>query len=118
MSQANECELIFDSEPANHLSKAQRAAIELLAGGATFRAAAEAAGVSRSTIYRWIDGDPLFRSIWTEFQAEIAHTARARLLGLADSAVTAAAAAVDGGDARIAMTMLNRLGVFKPGGSE
>ena len=96
------------------LTAAQRAAIEHLAAGDTPADAADAAGVGRSTVYRWIKADPAFAAAHHAWQAQAVATARGRLLALADAAVTTVAAAVAKGDVRTALTVLGRQGLLTP----
>jgi hypothetical protein len=99
---------------ADGLTAAQRAAIDRLASGATAVDAAAAAGVGRSTVYRWIKSDPAFAAAYNAWQAEAVETTRARLLALADAAVTTVAAALAKGDAKTALTILQRQGLLTP----
>src|SRR3954469_13289102 len=55
------CEPKPDCEAPDTISDRQRAALELIASGATDTAAAAAVGVSRRTIYRWRIEDARFR---------------------------------------------------------
>jgi transposase-like protein len=69
------------------LSESQELALAALRAGATFGKAAEAAGVNRTTVYRWVHGDPHFRAAYNAWQQAAAESARARLTQLADLAV-------------------------------
>ena len=96
------------------LTRPQRAAIERLAAGDSATAAAAAARVGRTTVYRWLQHDPAFRAAYHAWQAEAAASARARLLALADAAVTTVAAAVANGDTRLALAVLKGQGLLTP----
>ena len=96
------------------LTGPQRTAIEWLTAGETAVSAAAAAGVSRSTVHRWLRADAAFQAAYNAWQADVAATARARLLGLADAAVTTVAAALAAGDARTALAVLQAQGLLAP----
>jgi hypothetical protein len=103
-----------EGESAGGLSGPQRTAIEWLTAGETAVAAADAAGVSRSTVHRWLRGDPAFQAAYNVWQADLVDTARARLLALADRAVSTVGRALDRGDARTALTILRQQGLLGP----
>jgi AcrR family transcriptional regulator len=69
------------------LTPAQDRAVAALAGGATITAAAEAAGVSRPTVYAWLDGSPEFVAELNRVRAEARSAIRAELQRVATSAV-------------------------------
>lgn len=72
---------------ADEPSPAQLRAIEALALGATFAAAAEAAGVDRTTVYRWRRDDAAFVAGLNRALRDRADAMRAELEGLAAEAV-------------------------------
>ena len=77
-----------ESEPETvELPPAQDRAVVALAGGATMTAAAEAAGVSRPTVYAWLDGVPEFVVELNRARAEARGAIRAELQRVATSAV-------------------------------
>jgi len=92
----------------------QRTAIAMLTMGNSLVAAARAAGVSRMTLYRWLKDDMCFRASYNAWQQDTLVTARGRLLGLADAAVTAVANAVHGGDHKLALRLLERMDIARP----
>jgi len=92
----------------------QRTAIAMLTVGNSLVAAARAAGVSRMTLYRWLKDDLCFRATYNAWQQDTLVTARGRLLGLADAAVTAVANAVHGGDHKLALRLLERMDIARP----
>ncbi len=96
------------------LTAAQRRAIQRLASGQSATDAAAAAGVHRQTVHRWLRDDPAFRAAFHAWQAAAADHARARLLALADAAVTTVAAAVAAGDTRTALAVLKGQGLLAP----
>ncbi len=96
------------------LTAAQRRAIGRMASGESATAAAAAAGVHRQTVHRWLREDPAFRAAFHAWQAAAAEHARARLLALADAAVTTVAAAVANGDTRTALAVLKGQGLLVP----
>ena len=96
------------------LSAAQRTAIEWLTAGESAVSAAAAAGVNRTTVYRWLKADPAFQAAYNAWQSDVLATARARLLALTDAAVTTVTAAVARGDARTALAVLQRQGLLAP----
>ena len=103
------------------LSGPQRTAIELLTSGHTLVAAATAAGVSRMTLYRWLQGDANFLAAFNAWQQDVLDTARGRVLALSDLAVNTIAKSMSGGDAKTALKVLQSMGVLeraKPGSTD
>lgn len=77
------------------LNPRQTAAAAALATGATRAEAAEASGVSLSTVARWSRSEP-FRAAIRAAQAEVVDQARRRLAGELEASVDAAVAIRDG----------------------
>jgi uncharacterized protein YerC len=61
------------------LGQTQELALAALRKGRTFRQAAQAAGVSRPTIYRWVQSDPHFRAAYNAWKQEQTESALMRL---------------------------------------
>lgn len=97
------------------LSGTQETALDALRGGATFASAAQAAGVTRVTVYRWLRGDPHFRAAYNAWQQEVAESARARLVKLADMAVDVVEKALRRGDEKVAVRVLRGIGALHKG---
>lgn len=95
------------------LGPKQQAALELICTGQTLAEAARVTGVARSTLYRWVKQDPVFRAAYNQWQDEMDESCRASLAGLKGKAARALAAAIEKGDARVAMQLLKGLGVFE-----
>lgn len=93
------------------LSPAQRTAIEKLTSGHTMVDSAAAAGVGRATLYRWLKNEPAFQAAFNAWQHDAVATARGRLLALTDIAVTAVGKAMQRGDGRLALKVLERMGI-------
>jgi hypothetical protein len=94
------------------LSPPQRKAIELLTSGHTLVDSAKAAGVGRTTLYRWLHGDATFMAAFNTWQQDALATARGRLLALSDLAVATVGKAMSHGDAKTAVAVLKSLGVM------
>jgi hypothetical protein len=85
---ARELRKIDDAEPrVTDLAPAQGRAVAALASGATLAAAAVAAGVSRPTVYAWIDTVPAFTAELNRARAEQHESIRGELRDLATAAV-------------------------------
>jgi len=95
------------------LGQKQETALAALRGGSSFPQAAEAAGVGRATVYRWMQSDPQFRAAYNAWQQEQAESARARLLKLADQAVDVVEKALARGDQKIAVGVLKNIGAMR-----
>jgi transposase-like protein len=115
MYESNEITLI-EGAPIVKLPQNQSAALAVLTGGGTITAAAVVAGVDRSTIHRWLRSDERFRQVLNEQRAQATTEARLQLSALTLQAVETIADAIRQGDARIAMTILNRQKLFDPAG--
>ena len=95
------------------LSGEQRMVIEWMTAGQTAMAAATAAGVARSTVYRWMKADPNFLAAYNQWQSDVLATAKARLVAATDVAVSAVVGSMAKGDAKTAMALLKQLGLLK-----
>lgn len=91
----------------------KRTAFEALRGGNTFRQAAEAAGVNRATLYRWVQLDPKFRAAYNAWQQELIESSRSRLLTFVEQAVEVVGKAIDRGDEMVAVGVLRQLGIMR-----
>ena len=106
-------QIATDSGVESHeLSPTQQKALSALGEGATITAAADAAGVDRTTVHRWPREDFAFQADWNRLRAEIRKDNVARIEHLADSAFDAVRTAIEEGDARIAVTVLKGIGLL------
>jgi hypothetical protein len=96
------------------LTAPQRAAIIRLTSGATRCEAAAAAGVTRTTLYRWLNHDPAFQAAYNAWQKDLVTTAQGLLLAASGDAVATVLAAIRRGDAQLAWKLLQALGLAKP----
>jgi hypothetical protein len=92
------------------LSDSQRHALEWLnQKNATVSDAAEFAGVSRSTFYRWVDSDPNFRALYTAWLRQHARLGDAQIFASEVASVDAICQAVrDRGDLSAAMFIVKQ----------
>lgn len=97
---------------AADLSPAQMKAIEMLVSGHSVMEAVRAAGVGRTTLYRWLKGDAAFGAVYNQWQQGVIDTARGRLLSLSHLAVTAVEKSLEKADVKTAMKLLEKLGVL------
>lgn len=95
------------------LSGEQQTALGALRGGGTFVRAAEEAGVSRMTLYRWLRGNPQFRAAFNAWQEEAIESARTRLIKLADQAVDVVEHALSYKDEKVALKVLRSVGALR-----
>lgn len=93
------------------LEASQLTFVEALTAGATMTAAAEAAGVSRTTAHRWLKL-PAVRAEMNGRREEVRNRSRARLLALADDAITTIANAVAAGDVKTSLVVVRSLGLL------
>jgi transposase-like protein len=73
-------------DPTIDLTDSQLSALGALAGGATISKAAETSGVHRSTVYRWLDADPVFMAELNRLRRERVEEQRANVRGLVETA--------------------------------
>lgn len=100
-----------NAKPVQGLSLEQEKALACLVKGEPIKTAAQAAGVNRGTVYRWIKADALFRSAFITWQQEQRESCRAALYKAAETAVARVATMVDF-DARLALSLCRELGFF------
>ena len=106
-------ELSKEVSGTSELAGAQQTAFGALRAGQSFAQAAEAAGVNRTTIYRWVQGDPRFQAAYNAWKQEMSESANSRLLKLAERAVDVVEKALEKGDARVAVQMLKHMAVMR-----
>jgi hypothetical protein len=93
------------------LSPAQTMAIELMLTGNTMIAAANAAGVTRKTLYNWLHRDAKFQAAYNAWQADAMTSGRSRILGMADYAVDTLEREVRT-NPRVALAVVKALGML------
>ena len=98
----------FDDLPID-----QQLALSALADGCTHTDSADRAGVTRVTLWRWIRSDPNFAAVYNAWKQELTDAARTKLLTAASNATDAVLKAIEAGDAKLALSLLKSLGVFK-----
>jgi len=94
------------------LSPPQRTAIQMLTSGKTAIDSAVAAGVSRRTLYRWLNTDANFKAAYNAWQHDAIATARGKVLALTDVAIDAVRRAMAKGDAKTALVILKSTGIL------
>src|SRR5579863_10295499 len=95
------------------LSGEQQTALAELAKGQTFKDAAQAAGVHRVTVYRWMKSHAAFRAAYNAWEQEVRESARSRLLAAAENAVEYVISNLKY-DKKMAFQLLKELGIFRP----
>ncbi len=104
----------MNTAPASSLSPVQQKVLTLLASGAPLSHAAEAAGVSRQTIYNWQNSTPAFAQSLQEALAEYTENLKDKLQLLSAKALDALLQIIDDPKApygvrlRAALTILKR----------
>jgi hypothetical protein len=100
---------VEEDEPGE-VTGPQHLALASLVSGSTVTAAAECAGVDRTTVHRWLRADFNFQAALNRARREIREAMSARLEDVAQRAVQTVCNAVEAGDARIAIALLRGLG--------
>ena len=96
------------------LSAAEWGAIRAIVSGETRTAAAEAAGVDRSTLYRWFRNNQHFIDALDRALEELEATFAPRLTAVADEAIDRLKGAVWAEDSKTALAILEKLGLLRP----
>lgn len=96
-----------ETEPC--LSQQQVVALQRLAGGDTVTAAAQAAGVARETVHRWLRDDAAFLTTLNRAKAEIRDAAERTLLVVVQQATANLMNAVEGGNLQASVAVLKDL---------
>jgi AcrR family transcriptional regulator len=71
-------------------------------------------GVSRGTVYNWTHRSQRFIEALESWQKDMANSARVRLLAMSGVAARAITAALEKGDAKVALAVFKGLGVMDP----
>ena len=91
------------SDKIRQLSQEQMNAIEHLLQGKSDRAASEAAGVSRQTVWEWRNRDPLFIAELNRQRSELWKEAHQRLKSLANRALDVVELQLDSDDSKASL---------------
>jgi len=94
------------------VSPNQLIAIESLISGKSMTAAAEAAGVNRATLWRWLHKDPDFQATLNSYKKDAVEQVQAQLAGLSTLAISAVKKALQAGDAKTGLALLRGLGAL------
>ena len=92
------------------MTTSQLKVIECLLVGRSITGAADEAGVSRSTIYRWFRDDSEFMAAYNMERRLQYETTSRRLVALSEGAVTCIEQAIQSGDIRTALSLLRGIG--------
>jgi hypothetical protein len=104
-------EVTVEEAAALELTAEQRVAIVKLTSGRTRGEAANAAGVSRMTLYRWLNHDPAFQAAYNAWEQDVLMTAQGQLAAGTQDAVATVLGAIRGGDSKLAWKLLESQGV-------
>lgn len=96
----------------SELTPKQSTVLADLLQGHSVADAAKAAGVDRSTIYRWLHGVPEFRAEYNRQRCDLCESVRSQLMRLADKAVSVVQKTLEAGDVRVALSVLKGLGAL------
>ena len=98
------------------LTNQQERVLERLLAGDTVTAAAKAVKLDRSTVHRWFREDLEFQAAYNEGRYELRAATRDRLFRLTERAAETVEHAVESGDVRTSLRLLERLGLLTPPG--
>jgi len=91
----------------------QERAIDLLVSGVTISETARQIEVGRNTMHRWLR-DPVFREEYEARRSEVKEAGLNEMIGLVGDSVAALKKAIQAGDDKAALALLDRLRVFEP----
>lgn len=94
------------------LVREQNAALEELVRGKSVPETAKAAGVNKTTVYRWIKNNPKFLAEYNIWHEEMEQKTRSRMLGMLCKAADAVEVALEEGDAKLGMRLMEKMGVI------
>ena len=101
-----------DLEPPD-LSPTQLVYLRALSCGLSITAAADQAGVSRKTAYRW-QADPRFAQTLSAWRRLAVDSARHQLLAMTEQAMAVVSNSLQKSDVRVAMALLKGTGLLSP----
>ncbi len=87
-------------------------ALAALLSGSTVTAAAEAGGVSRETVHKWMREDFEFQAELERGKRELMQSSQMRLFKVVEDAVDSVHKAIQEGDSRAALAILKGLGML------
>jgi len=96
------------------LSPPQTQVLKAIMAGKSISAAAESAGVSRSSVYRWQNDDPNYIAALSAWRQQTEDSVRHRLLAMADRAVVAINNALLSCDHKAGFALLKAMGLLTP----
>ncbi len=96
----------------HELSPKQFVVLQGLVSGATVTKAADAGGVDRTTVHRWLREDCTFQAAHNAARRDLGREVDARLPHLAEAALGTVEEAVQNGDVRAALVVLKGLGAL------
>jgi len=104
------CRVLSPPVASEALQSRRAVALATLIGGASTAAAAEASGVTRRTVERWLH-EPQFAAQLNRLRADLYRAAQARVLALTAKALAVLEERLDAGDIRAAALVLKGLGL-------
>ena len=96
------------------LTGKQAAAFEVLTSGGSIAGAARSAGVTRRTMYAWLEEGRALAEAYAQWKRGIAETTRTRLLMIGEAATMQIARAVKQGDTKTALAVAKGMGLLSP----
>jgi len=94
------------------ISPSKERVIEGLVGGLSITTAADANGVSRQNVHRWLREDYEFQAQLNATRTDLRNETEARLFALAAEAIGALENALQRGDASVGLSVLKGLGLL------
>ncbi len=96
------------------LTAQQERVLERLLAGDTVTAAAKAVKLDRSTVHRWLRESLEFQAAYNQGRHELSAATRSRLFRLTERAAETVEHAVEHGDVRTSLRLLERLELLTP----
>jgi uncharacterized protein with von Willebrand factor type A (vWA) domain len=95
------------------LGPEQQRALELLLEGKSVVEVAKAVGIHRGSLHRWMKHDAVFVAAYNQWHEQMRDGSHSRLMMIAERATGAVEKAIDAGDGRLALRLLEKMGVVK-----
>lgn len=104
--------MVRAEEVVDVLPEAQQKTMEMLVAGRSIADAARITGVSRTTIYRWLNGDRAFMEVYEMWQRQRRKNCRSRLVMLTDKATDVLERLLEEGNATASIQLLKGVGML------